>query len=49
MVTGFESPSEIGAKVEAQQLAGYVVGPWAVDGALTHPGAKKESHVFADI
>ena len=25
-----------------------LVGP-AVDGALTHPGAKKESHVFADI
>jgi dihydroxy-acid dehydratase len=24
------------------------VGP-AVDGAVTHPGAKKESHVFADI
>jgi dihydroxy-acid dehydratase len=25
-----------------------LVGP-AVDGAVTHPGAKKESHVFADI
>jgi dihydroxy-acid dehydratase len=24
------------------------VGP-AVDGTVTHPGAKKESHVFADI
>lgn len=27
----------IGAKVESQQLAGYVVGPWAVDGTLTDP------------
>mgnify|MGYP000175601243 FL=1 len=34
---GTAGTSEIGAKVEAQQLAGYVVGPWAVDGALTQP------------
>jgi len=26
-----------GARVEAQQLAGYVVGPWQVDGTLTEP------------
>lgn len=38
--------------------SGYIAGaPWkyaelvgpAVDGAVTHPGAKKESHTFADI
>ncbi len=28
---------EVGAKVEAQQLAGYVVGPWEVDSTLTEP------------
>ena len=27
----------VGAKVDAQQLAGYVVGPWAVDSTLTDP------------
>ncbi|MUL47289.1 hypothetical protein FZI85_21630 [Mycobacterium sp. CBMA293] len=28
---------DVGARVEAQQLAGYVVGPWAVDSTLTEP------------
>jgi hypothetical protein len=34
---GTAGAPEAGARVEAQQLAGYVVGPWQVDGTLTEP------------
>ncbi|KIU17075.1 DUF7373 family lipoprotein [Mycolicibacterium llatzerense] len=34
---GTAGAPEVGAKVEAQQLAGYVVGPWEVDSTLTEP------------
>jgi hypothetical protein len=34
---GTAGAPDAGARLEAQQLAGYVVGPWQVDGSLTDP------------
>ena len=34
---GIHGAPEAGARLEAQQLAGYVVGPWQVDSTLTEP------------
>ena len=41
-------PKKNGYSAGALWKYAELVGP-AVDGAVTHPGAKKESHVFADI
>ena len=41
-------PKKNGYTAGALWKYAQLVGP-AVDGALTHPGAKKESHTFADI